>query len=154
MGYTTNFEGVLKLNKQLTTEDKEYLEKFANTRRMARDIEGFGIDGEFYVDGDTNGFDDPTVINVNVPPRTQPGLWCQWEPTYDGWGIEWNGGEKFYDYVEWLEYLIKMILAPKGYVLNGTIKWFGEDSDDMGRILVKDNKVTTEYGTIVYKERE
>lgn len=145
MGYQTDFYGTFRLNKQLSLDDKNFLTKFANTRRMARNIEGYGVEGEFYVDG--GGFmgqgDDANVIDHNRPPKTQPGLWCQWVPTEDGWGLEWDGGEKFYDYVEWLEYIIKNFLAPKGYVLNGTCDWYGEESDDRGTLVVVDNVVTT-----------
>ena len=54
----------------------------------------------------------------------------------------WNGGEKFYDYVAWLEYLIGRFLAAWGYLLNGEMKWAGEDDADHGTILVKDNQIT------------
>lgn len=148
MGYTTNFYGTLKLNKQLSLDDKNFLDKFAKTRRMARDVdEKYGVEGEFYVDG--GGFmgqdHKSNIIDHNRPPKTQPGLWCHWVPTEDGWGIEWDGGEKFYDYVEWLVYIIKNFLAPKDYVLNGTIEWAGEDDDDRGIIKVVDNKVVTQH---------
>jgi hypothetical protein len=69
-------------------------------------------------------------------------------------GIEWDGGEKFYDYVEWLEYIINNFLAPKGYVLNGECPYQGEDSDDVGKIVVKDNVVTRLEGYIAYKNAE
>lgn len=152
MGYTTDFNGTLKLNKQLSQEDKTFLTKLAETRRMARNVEGFGVEGEFYVDGGGvfgQGQED-NIIDHNRPPSTQPGLWLQWVPTEDGMGIEWDGGEKFYNYVEWLEYLIENILAPRGYVLNGEIDWAGEESGDLGRIVVKDNIVTTLRGTVTY----
>jgi hypothetical protein len=55
--------------------------------------------------------------------------------------IEWDTGEKFYDYVEWLEYIIYNFLAPKGYVLNGNVEWYGEDRADVGTIVVKSNIV-------------
>lgn len=79
-----------------------------------------------------------------------PGIWCQWIPTEDGKCLEWDEGEKFYNYVEWLEYLIKEFLAPKGYVLNGEVEWTGEENGDIGLIIVKDNIVTTKEGKIVY----
>jgi hypothetical protein len=44
--------------------------------------------------------------------------------------------------VAWLEYFIGQFLAPWGYVLNGEMKWAGENEADRGTILVKDNKVT------------
>lgn len=155
MGYTTDFTGVLKLNKKLTDEDKEFLDKFNNTRRMARDVDAkYGIEGEYYVDGGgMMGQDrDDTIIDYNRPPKTQPSLWCQWMPTDDGWGIEWDGGEKFYNYVQWLEYLIANFLAPNGYLLNGTIDWEGEDNEDIGKIVVKDNDVKTLRGVVTYPD--
>jgi len=71
-----------------------------------------------------------------------PGIWCQWVPTDDGKFLEWDTGEKFYNYVEWLEYVIEM-LKPKGYVLNGEVRWRGEEFDDIGTIIVRDNDVST-----------
>ena len=49
---------------------------------------------------------------------------------------------------------IEKIIDPaliKHIKLNGKIKWNGEDSDDVGLITVKNNKVTYKEGTIVYK---
>lgn len=140
MGYQTDFVGKFSLNKQLTNEDKTFLEKFAETRRVARNIEGYGVEGEFYVDG--NDYSDNNIIDSNRPPSTQPGLWCQWVPTEDGMGIEWDQGEKFYNYVEWLVYLVDNFLAPKDYVLNGEVEWYGEGREDTGTIVVKDNVVS------------
>lgn len=154
MGYTTDFTGQLKFNKQLSLDDKTFLEKLANTRRMARNIgPEFGVEGEFFVDGggDFGQGHEGSIVDYNRPPSTQPSLWLQWAPTEDGWYLEWDGGEKFYSYVEWLEYLIEKVLAPKGYVLNGEIEWEGEESGDLGRIVVKDNVVTTLQGTVIYE---
>ena len=149
MGYTTDFQGVFTLNKKLTPKLQEYLKKFANTRRMARKLpKKYGVEGEFYVDGGGMCGQDheDSVIDYNHPPSTQPGLWCQWVPTDDGMGIEWDGGEKFYHYVEWLQYIVSNFLEPKGYVLNGTVSWHGEDSDDVGVIKVEDNVIHTYDG--------
>jgi hypothetical protein len=144
MGYTTDFDGAFRINKHLNDKMKKFLTLFSETRRMGRNVEdAFGIEGEFYVFG--GGFrgqgDDSNVINHNSQPSTQPGLWCQWLPNEDGDCIEWDGGEKFYHYTEWLVYLIEKILRPNGYVLNGTIRWRGEDSDDSGDLVVVDNVV-------------
>lgn len=147
MGYTTDFEGRFELNKKLTPTLKTFLTKFNQSRRMARKLpKKYGIEGEFFVDGKGSfGQDnDASVIDNNRPPKTQPGLWCQWTPSEDGKGIEWDGGEKFYEYIPWLEYIIKNFLAPKGYVLNGTVKWQGEEMGDRGKIMVKDNVVTSQ----------
>ena len=153
MGYTTDFEGGFNITPNLSQKDNEFLTKFHNTRRMARKVgTEYGKEGEFYVDGTGwAGQDhDNNVINYNRPPSTQPGLWCQWIPTDDGCELVWDGGEKFYNYVEWLDYLIDKILAPRGYTLNGECQWFGEERDDVGVIIVKNNKVTTKVGKLTY----
>ena len=146
MGYTTEFKGQFKLDKPLSVADLNFLKKFNETRRMARNLpEEYGVQGEFYVDGSGSFGQDreKSVIDYNTPPSTQPGLWCQWVPTEDGEAIEWDGGEKFYNYVEWIKYLIDKILKPRGYVLNGSVRWRGEDFDDDGTIIVEDNEVRT-----------
>jgi hypothetical protein len=137
LGYTTDFNGRFLLNKPLDEETYQYLIKFNETRRMARNVDKqFGIEGEFYVDG--NGFkgqdDDPTIINYNKHPSTQPSLWCQWKPSEDHLGIEWDGCEKFHCYVEWLLYILKSFLLPKGYTLSGIVKSQGEDPEDHGEL--------------------
>lgn len=114
----------------------------------------FGVEGEFFVDGDGDfgQGDGGHVLDHNEPPKTQPGLWCKWTPTDDGKGIEWDGREKFYHYVEWLQYIISNVLEPKGYKLTGTVEWQGEDNNDRGQIVVKNNKIKTLKGKIVYEE--
>lgn len=167
MGYTTNFMGSFTLDHPLDPGHANYLHKFSKTRRMARNPEiaetlsdperlavglPIGKDGEYFVGG--TGFagqgGDASIIDHNYPPPSQPGLWCQWVPTEDNAGIEWDHGEKFYDFVEWLKYLIEHFLKPWGYILNGEVEWRGEDIEDMGLIVVKDNIVTTKVGKIVY----
>ena len=74
-----------------------------------------------------------------------PGLWCQWIINDNG-ELEWDGGEKFYEYEAWLVYLIDHFFKPLGYVLNGDITWQGDEHDDLGIIHVVDNKVSMEYG--------
>ena len=155
MGYSTDFDGTLKLNKKLSEEDHKFLTKLAETRRMARKVDAkYGVEGEFYVDGEGMFGQDQedNVIDHNRPPSTQPSLWLQWVPTEDGMGIEWDGGEKFYNYVEWLEYLIEKILEPRGYIMNGEVYWYGEDREDIGIIKVKDNQVSTYLGQLKYEE--
>lgn len=155
MGYTTDFSGQFKLNRTLSLEDKMFLTKFSQSRRMKRNLpREYGIDGEFYVAGSTDGdfgqTHEDNIIDYNTPPRTQPSLWCQWIPSEDGNYIQWDGGEKFYSYVEWIEYLIEKILSQRGYILNGEVEWQGEDHDDFGKIIVKNNVVKTKIGKRTY----
>ena len=155
MGYDTTFDGVFKLDKPLATEHALYLKKFSETRRMRRDStkaaelsdpvrEAVGLEignqGEFYVgaDGFMGQDRDESILDYNYPPSTQPGLWCQWVPSQDGTGIEWDCNEKFYHYIQWLSYIIVNFLKPWGYVLNGKVCWRGEDFEDTGAIIVED----------------
>jgi hypothetical protein len=118
-----------------------------------------GPEGAYFVGG--SGFCgqdcDRTILDYNKPPVGQPGLWCQWvvaeddDAYYNYTRIEWDGGEKFYKYIEWLEYIIEHFLKPWGRTLNGEVEWQGEDHGDMGIIVVKDNVVTTKVGKVVYE---
>jgi len=105
---------------------------------------------------------DPSVIDGNSPPAGQPGLWCHWvvdddNPDNDSDTAEkyttivWSGDEKFYYYEEWLVYLIDHFLKPWGYTLNGEVEWQGEESTDIGKLVVKKNVVSTKVGRIVYE---
>lgn len=163
MGYTTEFYGSLKFNKPVTEELKNYINKFNETRRMARDPEKIklnypnwkeecfngelGNEGEYFVGG--KGFmgqdRDDSIINYNYPPIKQPGLWCQWIINGDD-ELVWDEGEKFYNYIEWLAYLISNFFEPLDYVLNGEIEFQGEDMEDFGTIVVTDNYINVEYG--------
>lgn len=160
MGYSTEFTGRFDLDKPLKAEHKAYLQKFSGTRRMERDDkktatrpdpirEAVGLpagpDGCYFVGesgfrGQDTSFD---LLDYNKCPLGQPSLWCDWVPTEDGHGIEWDGREKFYHYVEWIEYLIEHFLEPWGYILNGEVKWQGESMEDRGKIVITDNHVET-----------
>lgn len=169
MGYHTDFGGSFVLDRPLTTDQRAYLTKFAETRRMKRaptkasllpdplrEAVGLpiGDEGAYFVGG--TGYagqdDDGCVVDHNCPPKGQPGLWCQWIPNDDGTEIEWDGGEKFYEYIYWIEYLIDHFLKPWGYVLNGVVGWYGDDRDDMGKIIIKDNVVSTKYAVITWED--
>lgn len=170
MGYTTDFSGALEFNKPVEDWLVEYVNKFSATRRMKRDNEkikelfpnweqmcfmgNLGTEGEYFIGGlGFMGQDfDVSVINGNRPASTQPELWCQW--IIENNELVWDGGEKFYNYVEWLEYLINNFFGPLGYILNGEISWQGEDMDDCGIIYVEDNYVSTQDGLHVYSVRD
>jgi hypothetical protein len=146
MGYDTDFSGYFKIDRPVDEDTYNLLYGLATTRRMARkaDASLYGVEGEFYVDGSDYGHKtgEPPIIDINRPPCTQPGLWCQWLISDDRLTLEWDGGEKFYNYVEWLEYLVDRVIAPEGYELNGVVRWRGEDFEDVGTLIVRNNKVT------------
>jgi len=155
MGYTTSFDGQVKIVPPLNKEEIEYLQKFNHTRRMNRS------NGPYYVDGsgDFGQGKDPDVISYNDPPAGQPGLWCQWRPTDDGQYLEWDGGEKFYNSPEWMKYIIDHFMEPsptakdtlpflQTHILNGEIEAQGEDNDDRWRLIVENNVVSVSHAHI------
>lgn len=142
-----------------------YINLFSKSRRMKRepilinsdykkDNNYYGKEGEFFVplDWDTL-YKKPSHFNHgkevkdnNNSSITQPGLWCKWIIGFNDKDkslvLKWSGAEKFYDYVEWLEYIIINFLAPKNIILNGKIEWKGEDDRDIGTILVDNNSIS------------
>ena len=168
MGYTTDFHGEFKLDRPLDPNHKTYLEKFSETRRMLRDAMKaskladpvreavnlpIGEDAGYFVGG--RGFagqdNDESVKNHNGNPANQPSLWCGWIPNEDGTAIEWNGVEKFYEYIDWIKYIIENFLKRWGYTLNGEVEWEGEDRDDFGKIVITDNTVKVQNGYRSYE---
>ena len=91
---------------------------------------------------ETDLFSDKNIIDHNESSRTQPSLYCQWTPNKDGTAIEWDGGEKFYEYTDWLQYIIDKFLIPWGYELNGEVTYCGQRFGDNGSIKVVNNIVT------------
>lgn len=113
MGYTTEFKGRFEFDKELTEEQFRILNEFSEERR-----------------GD----------NYSKYPEF-PSFYCQWVPTEDRKGLEWDGNEKFYEYIEWLHILIEKFFNPWGIKLNGEVKWRGEHWIDIGVIKITNNKV-------------
>ena len=114
MGYTTEFEGKFSLSAPAPAE----------VVLAIRDLDG---------------------RKGKLPPGTTPWPdgYCQWVLTADLTGIEWDGEEKFYDYVEWLQAIIDNVLKPAGVALTGTVKYQGESFDDAGTLSVVDGEVVT-----------
>ncbi|MBV9849396.1 MAG: hypothetical protein JO250_06890 [Armatimonadetes bacterium] len=116
MGLRTNFHGRFMLDRLLTPEHKAILEEFADTEHE----------------------DEQGRVGLDDKPPT---LYCQWVPTEDGAGLEWDGAEKFYYYGPWLEYLILHFLRPWGYTLNGTVRYEGVTEGVEGTISVEGDRV-------------
>lgn len=151
------YQEIHNLFHALSPEHKDYLLKFSDTRRMKRDGRmakalpdtirisaklPLGTQAEYFVGGDYN---DYSIIDRNRPPVTQPSLWCQWIPNEDGSAIVWDQGEKFYDYIKWISYLVKHFLQPWGYFLNGKISYQGELKNDKGIISIENNIIVVDY---------
>lgn len=181
MGYTTYFMGAISIDPPLNQDEIDYLHDFAQSRRMNRTggpyIADPGNDhgqyGTPFGGGRTREPKDQ-LIDYNQPPDGQPGLWCQWIPEDDdGVALIWDEGEKFYNSVLWMEYLIEHFLKPGAkaskdpsaveqderiknftfdHVLNGTIYASGEDDDDKWKLVVSDNSVAAYDGVTVYED--
>lgn len=151
MGYHTELKGSFRLDRQMDPAHAAYLRKFASIRHMKRnpvllkDLPDplrrsiglpIGEQGMFFT-GDAG-----PSLDQNSPPVRCPGLWCQWVPTPNDDGIEWDGREKFDNYVEWIQLIITEFLVTWGYKLNGKVHWQGEESEDRGTIMVKDNVIS------------
>ena len=158
MGYTTEFEGVITVDPPLSQEEMFYLTQFSDSRRMNRKNGPYFVGGT----GDFGQGDDEDIINSNQPPVGQPGLWCQWIPTDDGTGIEWDGGEKFYNAAEWMQYLIDHFFGAnpiakqvdpdagdffQSHTFSGVIEAYGEEREDVWRICIENGyQVVVEQG--------
>ena len=130
-GYTTAFEGRFELNRLLTPEHQDFLTKFAQEEHYP---------GEKGMPSELGAYN------------------CQWRPTADGTSIVWDGEEKFYCYVEWLQYLIDTFLKPWGYVLNGAVRWQGDGYEgapgktieDEGILFVRENIVESIRASVAF----
>lgn len=170
MGYTTDFYGEFDLTPALSPDQVAYLQAFANTRRMKRDPSKVaetpqhkllrqraglqkGPEGAYVLgDGEFGQNSSPDIVDYNMPPKGQPGLWCQWTPTDDGLRLTWDGGEKFYAYVEWLVYIRDHFLKPWGITLGGEVSWQGEDPDDRGKMIAENGTIIVQEGSTTYHE--
>jgi hypothetical protein len=154
MAYYTRFMGEFKIDRPLDEETAKLLRGLCNTRRMKRSINGYGIEGEFYIDGTKDGCEktkDPDIIDYNRPPSTQPSLYCDWIILDDNQTIQASGEDgQFYGPTEWIIYLIDSVLAPRGYVVNGQVGWRGNDYGDIGVIVVTNNVVVKYCGHMIY----
>jgi hypothetical protein len=170
MGYSTYFEGSFYINDPLSAAQIAFLKEFAETRRMTRDTKKI----EFIPDDKKNhkmlkllkevgmpvdyyggiGFcgqeKDDSIIDYNES-GIFPSLWNQWIPTEDGKKIIWDSGEKFYEYVKWIVFMVEHFFIPWGKTLNGTVEWQGENNDDRGLIIIYHNKVTTKTAKITFE---
>jgi hypothetical protein len=123
MGYNTDFEGEFHVVDSRGEPDELTMAVFKQLNDLAED-----------------GTEDSRA----------PDYWCQWVASDDGRAIYWNGGEKFYDYVEWIRYILDAILKPAGFGLVGEVVWNGEESSDVGKIIAKGNEIDTKRATITF----
>lgn len=154
MGYETTFYGDLEIFPALTPLDRDYLKNFHLTRHYKRDVSSdYGVEGEFYVEGPderkgSNWLIDEIPGAYNEPPSTQPSLWCGWYPSDDGARLICESGKTKCP-KEWLDWLIDKFFLPRGYIVEGTVSFQGEEYPDQGIIEVKDGEVNMYYSSEV-----
>lgn len=149
--YQTRLFGRFTLDKPLTTTHAEYLHAFSEKPHMrwytdkiallpdpVRAAVGLPLgDGGAYFVGDV--VDEARYVEQALAEvRGLPNRFCDWQPTADNMGIEWNGMTDTYFYVEWLDYLMRHFLTPWGYRLAGEVHWQGDHPGDAGVITFTD----------------
>jgi hypothetical protein len=156
MGHTTDFIGHIDIAPALNEPEIAYLRAFSASRRWERPGGPYEVPDKPRADElrpvEGNGY--------NVPAPGQPGLWCDWEPCWDGCCLAYNGVEKFYGAVEWLRYLIEHFLRPGAkalhsgnaafvhftfdHVLEGMVVGCRRDNKELFAITVQANRVRDE----------
>lgn len=170
MGYSTEFEGSFLITPPIAPEHANYIRSFNETRHMklkeneaenlsdsARESADLplGIEGAYFANPSFSNFGSkaPFVLDHNHPPTGQPGLWCQWTVPLGSSTLEWDEGEKFYEWVAWLRYLIEHFFGPWNYRLNGQVSWDSEDGTS-GVIILSDNEMNVQIRNHPLCDRE
>lgn len=154
MGYTTDFIGHVDINPMLNEAEMTYLTAFRLSRRFDRPDGPYVVPGNPYLEER----DTSDVETYNRVALGQPQLWCGWSVCTRGCCLAWDGREKFYSPVAWLEYLIDHFLSPGAlaslsgleafdgfnfdHQLNGLMIGNRRDNREMFAICVQDNRVT------------
>jgi len=91
------------------------------------------------------------IIDWNMPAGSCPSLYCPWTPSKDGMEIIPDGSDKPYEYTKWLFFICRNFLEPKKHILNGIVKWQGEEPDDFGQIEIINNEIRIYQGVKDYQ---
>lgn len=114
MGYTTEFEGVLEFTSPLTAEQQIRLCEFLG--ELSSDCEGL------------------------VTPEKYCG-YIQFDVASDKSGIQWDGGEKFYDAVDACNTVIMTMQKDfPEFGLKGELMAQGEEFGDVWKLAIVDGK--------------
>ena len=162
MGYTTRFKGHFTLEPALTPDQRDIVRAITKTRHApsepgfelkyalpdrGNDVTRLHPDTEFRLakkttrrgtyGGDTGCYEG-----------AYPSIWCDWTASEDGRRLEWNGGEKFYEYEGWLRHLITNAFEPWGVRVSGWVDFAGDDPKDTGVLVVTGTRVLVVLGTV------
>ena len=139
-GDCTELEGYFKVNKPLDEETQFIIRGLRHGMSHRRDsqqlanhlgislevcFKNYGVDGQLYMeDNDIAVMPRQRHEEERIP--NQPSTRFSWKYFPEEQAIRWDRSEKFYCYVEWIQYLIDYVLAPRGYVLNGHVETFND----------------------------
>lgn len=159
MGYTTDFIGHIDVTPPLNGAEQDYLAAFSKSRRWRRPGGPYEVPGNPVADHRA-GPGDADIDDYNRPPDGQPGLNCDWVPCWDGCCLAFDGYEKFYAAVPWIEYLVGHFLKPDAQAASSGHPAFGcftfdhrcdglvvgcrRDNKELFAIRVDDNVVSKE----------
>jgi hypothetical protein len=118
MGYTTQFSGKFALTPPLKLSQYSLLKKIEEND--SREWKGIA-----------------KLKDLPAPPAYH----CDWAVSEDGDTLSWNGNEKFYDYVEWLQWMIDNFFSKWGVTVDGTVHYQGDEIGDHGKITIKNNVI-------------
>lgn len=130
MGYTLSFEGRIAIEPPLDAADVLALRSFARTGRL--DVEQPAASAvvaseSFVMPARTSNHGDDEPLGPSEPIPGAPSGSCCWRPAPDGATLEWDGCERFGHYEAWARFLLEWFFAPRGRVLDGRVRWEGED---------------------------
>lgn len=100
------------------------------------------FEGEFGLSKEIDEKTRRLINNINedgiILGNDNPDTWCLWQT--DG-KVLYSSSGNAYDFEEWLRIIVEEIIVPRGYVLNGEVEWIGDDPDDRGKVVIKDNEI-------------
>ncbi|GAQ90811.1 hypothetical protein KFL_006880030 [Klebsormidium nitens] len=142
MGYDTRFTGRFALSRPLTAEESAILAA-VHDHCHEDDLElpyAFLQKRTVTIEREVIG---PLYVGESLHYLTEkfPSFYCQWTLSGNKRSLVWDKGEKFYNYVGWLEYLLSNFFAVRGVQLSGTVKWKGANRGDRGSITVEGNRI-------------
>ena len=132
MGYTTYFKGSIDIKP--TDELMNFVNNLSESECERSQY--------FWFVGKRVGLE---VVHNSGFRTPEYAVYMDWIISQNRKCLKWNGMEKFYGYVEYLQLLLDAIFIPLGYVLNGKIYYQGEDSP---------MSVSWLYGTIILKHKK
>lgn len=134
MGYTTEFKGSFQLKKF----DKKS-KKFHLAPATPALVEAFEQLAKRH--SQPGKWRAGSVVVMGRNYGQAPSLYCQWTLSRNLAAVEWDGGEKFYEWKEWLRVVLQ-VCAAHGFIFEGKVKYRGEDFEDAGIFEVARNEHT------------